>query len=101
MGVSASAICPGLISDAGMWADVQADTGAETPKMQGATPAAKVGTAVIDAILKDKAELIVSARPVRPVLAAGSLFPRFMEWFLGSMAGESYKDAAVRDKARE
>jgi short-subunit dehydrogenase len=73
-GVTSSVVCPGFVSDAGMWAD-RAAAGARRPFTLGTVPPQKVADAVVRAI-KGHPEMIVAAMPMRPLLAALDLAPR-------------------------
>ncbi len=64
-GVSASAICPGFITDAGMFADRAAKDGVAPPKLLGSSRPEDVARAVIRAIRKDIPEVIVNPGPTR------------------------------------
>ncbi len=79
--VHISAICPGFISDAGMFHDGQIDP----PKLLGSSKPEKVGEAIITALQSGSSELIVNHGPIRPLLALGQLFPKFgdavVRWF--------------------
>lgn len=73
-GVTSSAVCPGFVSDAGMWADHESG-GATLPRTLGTVSPKKVADAVIRAI-KGHPEMIVAAGPMRPLLALGEIAPR-------------------------
>jgi len=77
--VSASVLCPGYISETGMYATRKEAHDLEAPSMLGTSPPGAVVKAVIRAIEKDLAEVIVNGRPVRPGLAIAALFPSFAE----------------------
>lgn len=74
--VNFSVICPGFISDAGMFHD----GGVDAPVLLGASIPQKVADAVLKAIRKNKAEVIVNRGPMRPLLALGQISPRFSDW---------------------
>jgi short-subunit dehydrogenase len=78
-GVSASAICPGFMSEEGMFADMQNEFGVTAPKVAAAMPAALVGDAVIKAIEKDLPEVIVMRGPTRLSLALSDVAPGLFE----------------------
>ncbi len=59
-GVGASVICPGFVSEAGMFAVYKK----KAPKLTGEISPAKVADAVVRAIKKDIGEIIVNAGPV-------------------------------------
>jgi len=73
-GVTSSVVCPGFVSEAGMWADREA-AGARRPFTLGTVAPQKVANAVIRAI-KGHPEMIVAAMPMRPLLAVIDLAPR-------------------------
>ena len=85
-GVSASVICPGFISDAGMYAAKVALTGRPTPKLAGESSPARVAASVVKAVVHDRAELIVSPGPFRSLLAINQFFPDFMS-FMARVSG--------------
>jgi short-subunit dehydrogenase len=74
-GVISSVVCPGFVSDAGMWAD-HAAQGAKLPRTLGTVPPQKVASGVIKAIAGHP-EVIVASGPMRPLLALGDLMPGF------------------------
>ena len=79
-GVSASAICPGYVTETGMYADAVEETGVEAPARVGrATPDA-VARAVVDAVREDRPEVLVNSSPVRPLLVLTEASPRAGEW---------------------
>jgi short-subunit dehydrogenase len=73
-GVTSSVVCPGFVSEAGMWADREA-AGARRPFTLGTVSPQKVANAVVSAI-KGHPEMIVAAMPMRPLLAVIDLAPR-------------------------
>ncbi len=78
--VSASAICPGFISDAGIYATQSVHYGVRAPGWLGTSPPDAVARAVLRAVERDIGEVVVSRIPMRPLLAVGSAFPRLIEW---------------------
>lgn len=77
--VSASVICPGFISDTGMYADLQSAHAVQVPALIGTCTAEQVSAALLRAIDRDEPEIIVSRRPMRLAFAIGTLLPRLME----------------------
>lgn len=74
-GVRASAVCPGYVSEAGMW-EAQ---GLTAPRMLKEVPPQKVADAVIKAI--GGATLVpVTSGPIRPLLALAELMPGLNLW---------------------
>ncbi len=75
-GVSLSAICPGYVTGEGMFARF----GVPAPRTIGSCTPGDVADAVVDAIRRDRPEVIVNSLPMRPLLALGVLSPRFGAW---------------------
>lgn len=70
-GVSLSVVCPGFVTGEGMFARF----GIPAPRTIGSCTPAAVAEAVVEAILRDRAEIIVNSVPVRPLLALYALAP--------------------------
>lgn len=85
-GVSASAICPGFVSGAGMYADAVEETGVEAGRAMGTATPGEVAAAVVRSVRDDDPEVIVNPMPVRPLLALTEAWPRLGEW-LGRRLG--------------
>jgi short-subunit dehydrogenase len=83
--VSASVVCPGFVSEAGMFADMQAAHAVRAPGILGTCTPAEVAKSMLTAIDKDTPEAFVGQRPLRLFFAVGLLFPRLLErlslWF--------------------
>lgn len=73
--VSTSVICPGFVSDVGMYADMVASSGVAAPRILGTSTPKQVADAVVKAIKRDASELVVNPSPMRPILAFSQLFP--------------------------
>jgi short-subunit dehydrogenase len=73
--VGFSAICPTLISQVGMFGRLEAKVG-KAPRVIGVLPPERVGQAVVKAIRENRAEVIVSGTPVKPLIFMNALFPR-------------------------
>ncbi|MCO4770013.1 MAG: SDR family NAD(P)-dependent oxidoreductase [Deltaproteobacteria bacterium] len=78
--VSASVICPGFVSDVGMYAGFRADGASRAPVLLGTSSPQTVAKAVIRAIKKDLPEVVVNPGPMKLFLAVSLVFPRFGEW---------------------
>jgi short-subunit dehydrogenase len=74
-GISASAICPGFTEQGGIYDRMRRQSGRTSPFVVGSTTADRVAEAVIRAIERDKAELIVNWPPMRPLTVLTALFP--------------------------
>jgi short-subunit dehydrogenase len=81
-GVSSSAICPGFAHDGGMYERMKSDTGTTTPWYLGATTAEAVGHAVVKAIQRDLAEVIVNTPPLRPAFVLAQIAPKLGSWLV-------------------
>jgi short-subunit dehydrogenase len=77
-GVSASVICPGFVSGAGMFAVY----GKRAPRIAGETTPGEVADAVIRSIRKDVGEIIVNPGPIRPMLVLDAIHPGIGAWIL-------------------
>jgi short-subunit dehydrogenase len=79
-GVSAGSVCPGFVSDAGMWAD-HAAGGATLPRTLSTVAPDKVVAGVMK-VIDGHPEVIVNSSPLRPLLALGELFPSLRFFFI-------------------
>jgi short-subunit dehydrogenase len=84
-GVSASAVCPGFMSGAGMFDDMQNEFGVTAPKVAGELPVELVGDAVVKAITKDLPEVIVMKGAPRIMWVASNAVPRAFERIVGKL----------------
>lgn len=76
--VGFSVVCPGFIAGDGMYARMAAD-GHRSNRLMGETSTEKVAAAVVRAIREDRAEIVESGAPVRPMLALAQLAPGLVE----------------------
>lgn len=83
--VGVSSVCPGFVTDAGMYADGQAEIGMQAPAHMGSSTPRQVADAIVAAIESNHPEVVVNSIPLRPVAVAGLAFPRVGEWLLGRM----------------
>jgi NAD(P)-dependent dehydrogenase (short-subunit alcohol dehydrogenase family) len=77
--VSASVICPGFIANDGMYADIQHEFGVSAPIALRAVDPDRVADAVVQAITRDRPDMLVTGWPMRPLLAIQELAPRLAE----------------------
>jgi len=77
--VSASVICPGLIANDGMYADIQREFGVNAPVALRAVDPDRVAEAVVQAITGDRPDMLMTGWPMRPLLAIQELAPRLAE----------------------
>ncbi|GIW18111.1 SDR family oxidoreductase [Tepidiforma sp.] len=78
-GVSASAICPGFVAEAGMYADWERQTGAKATFLAGTVKPERVARDVVKAIRKDRPEMLQFWVPARPTAALAELMPGTFE----------------------
>ncbi|MCA9490242.1 MAG: SDR family NAD(P)-dependent oxidoreductase, partial [Myxococcales bacterium] len=93
--VSASAVCPGFVAEAGMFADQQREQGVATPSLVGATTPQRVAAAVVRAVERDLPEVIVTPGPMRPMLALAALAPSLGEWLSPKFGANAVADTVV------
>ena len=101
-GVSASAICPGYVEEAGMYADGRERAGLTAPGWVGRTTPRAVARAVVKAVKRDQPEVIVNFPFQRPMSIVAEASPRFAEWVLirfGAWA-PFVKGAKLNEKAK-
>ena len=94
--VGASVVCPGYISETGMFATRKEAHELEAPALLGTSPPGDVVQGVIRAIEKDLPEVIVNARPIRPALAIAALFPGFAEKLAGAIGVNRVADTIAK-----
>jgi short-subunit dehydrogenase len=73
-----SVVCPGFVAGDGMFQRML-DQGVRSNRLVGSTTVEKVADEVIDAIRRNRPEVIESGAPIRPILALGQLAPRLVE----------------------
>jgi short-subunit dehydrogenase len=78
--VGCSVVCPGFVSDVGMYADMTEEAKVESPLAFGTSSPQKVARAVVRAIKRDTPEVVVNPTPVRLWVALALLVPRFGSW---------------------
>ncbi|MBT3251918.1 MAG: SDR family NAD(P)-dependent oxidoreductase [Candidatus Marinimicrobia bacterium] len=79
--VNISVVCPGFISEAGMFKD----SNMEAPRLLGTSSPLDVVDAVIKCIEKNLAEVIVNKGPMKPLLSIGQLSPLLADRIVGMM----------------
>jgi short-subunit dehydrogenase len=77
-GVGASVICPGFVSEAGMFAVYEK----RAPKILGETTPKKVAMAVANAIKNNSSEIIVNPGPVWPMMIMEAIHPDLIVWVM-------------------
>jgi len=89
LGVSASVVVPGFV-EAGIYANLKAKSGCSAPRLLGTSNPEAVARAVIDAIERDRFEVIVNPLPVRPMVAFNALFPKMGEWLTDKLGTNDF-----------
>jgi short-subunit dehydrogenase len=93
--VGFSVICPGFIAGDGMY-ERMVQEGHRSNRMMGETTTEKISDAVVRAIREDKAEMIESGAPVRPMLALAQVAPGLVEKVAPRFGvTELFRDVAV------
>lgn len=77
-GIRFSTIFPGFVSEVGMFARF----GLQAPWTIGSCTAQQVAAAVIEALERDRPEIIVNSRPLKPLLALAALSPGLAGWLM-------------------
>lgn len=78
-GVSASAVCPGFVADAGMYADWEIETGRSASLLTKPVTPQRVAANVVKAIQRDRPEMLVFWMPARPTAALAEIAPGLFE----------------------
>jgi short-subunit dehydrogenase len=73
-----SVVCPGFVEGDGMYQRM-VEQGVRSNRLIGWTTLEKVADGTVDAIRKDRPEVIESGAPIRPILALAQLSPRTVE----------------------
>jgi short-subunit dehydrogenase len=79
--VGFSVVCPGFVTDTGMYARWE-DRGVQAPKVAGRSSPAKVADVVISCIRKNRAEVLVNTPPIRPLVVLANIAPRSTPRFM-------------------
>ena len=87
-GVSVSVICPGFVTDAGMFfASAIRKHGAQVSPLMGTSRPEHVARAVLRALRNDSIELPVNPGPVRFIMALNQLAPGAVSWVQDRVLG--------------
>lgn len=78
--VGISVVCPGFISEVGMYEKNSTGSGLNASRSLKPSSPENVANAIVKAIVEEKSEIIVNATPVRPLLAIHTLFPSLAPW---------------------
>lgn len=83
--VGASVICPGFIAHDGMYPRIQQAVGLSAPPLIRPVEPERVAQAVIDSILHDRVDVLVTPWPMRPLLAVQELAPKLAEQIIARL----------------
>jgi short-subunit dehydrogenase len=97
--VGFSVVCPGFVAGEGMYQRML-DDGFRSNLMLGSTTTEKVAAHVVRAIKRDVPEVVVSGRPLRPILALAQLAPRLGETFVSRSGVASLFRRVAASRAR-
>ncbi|MFW5925410.1 MAG: SDR family NAD(P)-dependent oxidoreductase [Myxococcota bacterium] len=98
-GVGVSVVCPGFVSEAGMFANKERDHGVVAPGLLGTSRPEAVARAVVRAIEGDKAELIVNPGPMRLMGAAAQVFPDVQVRLVSRLGlGEIFREVGEKER---
>ncbi|MGH2974902.1 MAG: SDR family NAD(P)-dependent oxidoreductase [Solirubrobacterales bacterium] len=94
-----SVVCPGFVAGDGMYQRM-VEEGVSSNRMLGETTLEKIANCVVDAIRKDRPEVVESGSPVRPMLALGQFSPRLVERLVERFGGTEIfrRTAAARGR---
>jgi short-subunit dehydrogenase len=81
-GVSASVICPGFISEVGMYAEKKRDHAVQASPLAGTITPEAVARSVVKALRSDAVEILAAPGPMRLSQAFNQLFPAAFAWFV-------------------
>jgi short-subunit dehydrogenase len=96
-GVSASAICPTFVSDAGMYDQMRKDTGSRAPLLAGVCTPQAVAHATIKSIKRDRPEMLVRVGPTRPIAVWQEAMPGVFERLYPLFgANKIFKEVALK-----
>jgi short-subunit dehydrogenase len=81
-----SVVCPGFVAGDGMYQRM-VEEGISSNRMMGETTTEKIAECVVEAVRRDRPEVVESGAPVRPMLALGQIWPRLTERLVATFGG--------------
>ena len=99
--VGASVVSPIYVDEDGVYADNVARHGLRSPWLVGTVGPDRVARATVEAIRRDRPEVIVASRPMRPVFALGSLSPKLGDAILRWVGVDDLQRSAAEIHGRE
>lgn len=94
-GVRVSVICPGYVTEVGMFAKF----GIDPPTILGSCTPQQVARGLVHVIAGNRPEMIINSRPVRPLLGLGEMFPRLADWMMGAIGITEFQRRKVESLA--
>jgi len=79
--VGFSVVCPGFVTDAGMY-DRWDKNGIRAPRIAGTSKPEKVASVTVQCIKRNRAEVTVNTPPVRPLIVIANIAPSIVPWLL-------------------
>jgi short-subunit dehydrogenase len=99
-GVSASAIIPGLVTEAGVFEQQRRSVPVTVSPLLGTTNPTAVARGVVKAIRRDIVELFVNPQPLRPAAVLAELFPPLALFLTEKLGAPMYARMAAARRAR-
>jgi len=97
--VGFSVVCPGFIAGDGMYQRMVED-GHRSNRLMGETTVEKVVECIVDAVRRDRPEVIESGAPIRPILALNQLAPGLVERLAPRFGIKKLFGGVARDRDR-
>jgi short-subunit dehydrogenase len=79
--VGFSVVCPGFVTDTGMY-DRWEREGVHAPRIAGSSKPQKVAAVTVDCIRRNRSEVTVNTPPVRPLIVLANAFPAITPFLL-------------------
>jgi len=96
--VGFSVVCPGFVTDAGMYARWD-DRGIRAPRIAGTSKPEKVAAVVVKCIKRNKAEVTVNTPPVRPLIVLANIAPSIVPGMLHRLGYTKVFERVMADEA--
>jgi len=98
--VGASVICPGFVARDGMYARMQ-EQGVNAPTLLRAVEPERIAQAVIEAIVRDRPDVLVTGWPMRPLLGVQEVAPRLAERIIAATGAADFFAELVARTGRD
>jgi short-subunit dehydrogenase len=95
-GVGVSAVCPGYVTGAGMFAKF----GVRPPKAIGSCTPQQVARATVRVIKRNRPEVIVNSLPLRPLLSLAALSPRLAGRMISALGVTEFQRRKIGGRGR-